>query len=99
MARTSINIDFTGNVTIKGQTFTGSNVYEGFENLKTSHDGHSNHGHDVIHLTEVEASGGEINLLHHPVTLTGAAADALITQLKGGTSVAPDSDNHGHHHG
>jgi hypothetical protein len=103
MARTSLDIQFNGNVTFAkgGQTFSfsGTNVYEGFENVKTSHNGHSNHGHDVIHLSEVEASGSETNLLHNPVTLTGQAASTLIAQLSGGTTVAPDSDDHGHHHG
>jgi hypothetical protein len=100
MARASINIDFNGSVTFakNGQTFsfTGDNVYEGFENVKSSHNGHSNHGHDVIHLTEVEATGGETNLLHHPVTLTGSAATDLIATLSKGTAVSSDSDNHGH---
>ncbi len=49
MARTSINIEFTGSVTFGGHTYTGTNVYEGFENVKTSHNDHNNQGHDVIH--------------------------------------------------
>jgi hypothetical protein len=98
MARQAGAFEFTGTVTIKGQTFTGTNVYEGFTNQKGSHNGHSNHGHTVVHVTEVEASGSEMNLLHHPVTLTGAAADALIGQLSTGTQVGTDSDDPGHHH-
>ena len=107
MARTSVDIQFMGNVTFtkNGQTFsfTGTNVYEGFENIKSSHhhdDGSSttSNGHTVVHLAEVEASGSETNLLHNPVTLTGQAADALIAQLSHGTTVALDSDDHGHHH-
>jgi hypothetical protein len=104
MARKAINIELTGDVsftTKDGHTFSfsGTNVYEGFENVKESHHGHENHGHSVIHLTEVESGTGETNMLTHPVTLTGAAADALIKTLSAGTSLLPDTDDHGHHHG
>lgn len=40
-------------------------------------------GHDVIHLTEIEINGvtgvsSELNLLPHPITITGSAAELLV---------------------
>jgi hypothetical protein len=99
MARRAGNVEFTGSVTINGQIFIGTNIFEGFVNAKSSHHGHSNHGHDVIHLSEVEKSGSDVNLLQHPVTLTGSAADDLIRLFQSGGTVVSDSDTDGHHHG
>jgi hypothetical protein len=109
--RQSIDIQFTGTVTLNGQTFTGTNVFEGFKVVKHHNgddddrhhddgasDEHENHHHgvDVVHISEVEAMGSETNLLTRPVTLTGVAADNLLHQLSGGTTVPPDADDHGH---
>jgi hypothetical protein len=66
------------------QLTAGGNTvnFEGTANI-------SPNGHDVIHLKEVELNGSEVNLLNHPITITGVAAQDLV-KAAGPFLVPPD---------
>jgi hypothetical protein len=83
-------------VTIKGHTFTGTDlVFEGFK-IDNTH----NPNHPVVHLVELGSNGSEEshNMLHHPVTLTGMAAKDLLANIDSHTLKDLGGD-HDHDHG
>jgi hypothetical protein len=83
-------------VTIKGHTFTGTDlVFEGFK-IENSH----NPNHPVVHLVELGSNGTEEsnNLLSHSVTLTGMAAKDLLTEINS-NMIKDLGGDHDHDHG
>ncbi len=95
--RTLFNTETSfGTVTIKGHTYTGTDLaFEGFK-IDNTH----NPNHPVVHLVELGSFGSEesSNMLSQPVTLTGSAAKDLLAEINSGTIKDLGTD-HDHDHG
>ncbi len=97
MSKTDFNSETKlSTITIKGHTYTGTDlVFEGFYIQNP----HSPTHHAVVHLVELgsaSSTGDPVNMLHHPITVTGVQAVDLIADIKAGTALGADHD---HDHG